>query len=192
MSGSGTLDPERGERLLAIARAAVEEAAGAGAGGATRAGEGWLGEERACFVTLELDGRLRGCIGSLLPCRPLIEDLRANARAAAVEDPRFPPLAREEASRVRIEVSLLSPLEEIEFADETELAAALRPGVDGACLEHDGRRGAFLPQVWESLPEPPAFVAQLKRKAGLPLDFWSSRIRAWRFTVEKWKETGTG
>lgn len=156
--------------------------------GTARPRTAWLERPAACFVTVQLEGRLRGCIGSLEPRRPLIEDLRSNARAAALGDPRFPPLAADELPRTTIEVSLLGPLEEISLRGEEELAAALRPHVDGLVLAWGERRGTFLPQVWENLPDPVRFVRQLKRKAGLTEDFWSDELRAWRFGVEKWSE----
>jgi hypothetical protein len=85
-------------------------------------------------------------------------------------------------------VSLLSPTVPIEFAGEDELVARLRPQVDGVVLEFDEKRSTFLPQVWEVLPDPRQFLAQLKRKAGLPTDFWSNRLRVSRYTVRKWAE----
>jgi AmmeMemoRadiSam system protein A len=111
-----------------------------------------------------------------------------NASAAAFRDPRFPPLTPEELVHTRIEVSLLSPLEPIGFVDERDALARLCPGTDGVVLECGGRRGTFLPQVWNSLPEPAAFLAELKRKAGLPADFWDSSLRLYRYRVEKWSE----
>jgi len=150
--------------------------------------EEWLLRKGASFVTLRRRGELRGCIGCLEPRRPLIDDVRDNARAAAVEDRRFEPVGEAELDEISVEVSLLSPLEEIEFADEAELLAVLRPAVDGVVLECDGRRATFLPQVWESLPEPSSFLDQLKLKAGLSREFWSSRLRIWRYSVEKFED----
>ena len=130
--------------------------------------EPWLKPRaRDASCTLTQDGRLRGCIGSLEAQRPLGEDVRHNARAAALSDPRFPPLTRAEVAGTRIEVSLLSTPKPLAFADHADLIAQLRPGEDGLILECGGARGTFLPQVWESLPDPEQFVAELKRKAGL-------------------------
>lgn len=147
-----------------------------------------LAQRGATFVTLTRDGELRGCIGSLEAWRTLDEDVRANALAAAFHDPRFPPLARAELPLMRIEVSLLAPAEPIDFADEDDAAARLRPGIDGVILENHGRRGTFLPQVWESLPEPRGFLRHLKQKAGLPADYWGPDVRLYRYEVQKWKE----
>jgi len=75
------------------------------------------------------------------------------------------------------------------FSDEAAALARLRPRVDGVILSYGGRRATFLPQVWDALPDPERFMAQLKMKAGLPPDFWDERIRLARYEVRKWKET---
>lgn len=150
--------------------------------------EGWLAEPGAVFVTLTREGELRGCIGSLEAHRPLLDDLRANARAAAFGDPRFPPLDVEELDGTQVEVSILSRPEPMSFRNEADLLARLRPGIDGVILEYGWHRATFLPQVWEQLPEPRQFIAQLKRKAGLAADFWAEDIRVSRYSVEKFKE----
>ncbi len=142
----------------------------------------------ATFVTLTQDGDLRGCIGSLEATRPLDRDVRANARAAAFADPRFLPLRENEFARTRVEVSLLSPAVPMQFTDEEDALGQLRPGVDGVIFEYGPRRSTVLPQVWESLPEPHDFLGQLKRKAGLPADFWSPDVHLSRYVVDKWKE----
>jgi AmmeMemoRadiSam system protein A len=150
----------------------------------------WLEHPGASFVTLTKGGDLRGCIGSLEAHRPLAEDVRANAVAAAFRDPRFMPLSREEFGDIRVEVSLLSPTEPLAAGSEAEALAALRPGVDGVVFEYAHHRSTFLPQVWEQLPQPAEFLAHLKRKAGLPQDFWAADVRLSRYTVSKWKEQG--
>lgn len=139
---------------------------------------------RATFVTVMLDGRLRGCIGTLEPHLSLIEDVVQNACKAALSDPRFPPVTMAEAGRLEIGVSILSHPRPIAFEGEAGLLAALRPGVDGVVLSAGERRGLFLPQVWENLPEPADFVGHLKEKTGLARDRWSPDIHAKRFTVE--------
>jgi AmmeMemoRadiSam system protein A len=142
----------------------------------------------ATFVTLTQDGRLRGCIGSLEAHRPLDLDVRENARAAAFRDPRFPPLGEAELAATRVEVSLLTPAVPMQFSDEADALRQLQPDVDGVILEYGYHRSTFLPQVWEGLPEPREFLAQLKRKAGLAADFWSDELRLSRYVVDKWKE----
>jgi AmmeMemoRadiSam system protein A len=188
-------NPEHGRILLAIARRSIAEALGQ----ATTAPppppkEPWLARPGATFITLTEDGELRGCIGSLEAHRPLAQDVWENARAAAFKDPRFPPLAREELPRIAVEVSVLGPAVPLPVRSEAEALARLRPGRDGVVLEYPGeagRRGAsatFLPQVWEQLPDPASFLAQLKRKAGLPPGFWSPEIRLSTYEVMKWEE----
>lgn len=172
--------------LLVVARDAIAERLGVPATG-YRPAE-WLLAPGASFVTLTREGALRGCIGSLEAYRPLLDDVRANAVAAALRDPRFPPLSAAELPHTRIEVSLLSVPEEMDIASEADALAALRPGIDGVILRYGQARGTFLPQVWESLPRPADFLAQLRRKAGLPADFWDDGIRLARYTVHKWKE----
>ena len=182
-STSGASAAERGARLLAIAREAIERGPGADAVAAFDAP--WLARPAATFVTLKLDGELRGCIGSLEPRRALAEDVAKNARAAAYRDPRFAPVDRRERERLEVEVSVLCAPEAIAADTEAEAIAALRPGIDGVVLEFLELRSTFLPQVWESLPEPGDFLGELKRKAGLPRGFWDPRIRLSRYTVEK-------
>lgn len=177
----------QGQALLRLARAAI--ASQLGRESAQESGGDWLKERGATFVTLTREGRLRGCIGSLEAYRPLADDVRANARAAAFQDPRFPPLSAQELDGTRMEVSLLSPLHPLTFSNEEDAIAQLRPGVDGVVLECSLHRGTFLPQVWEQLPDPRQFMAHLKMKAGLPPDFWSSDLKLYRYTVAKWKET---
>ena len=144
-----------------------------------------LAAHRATFVTLEQEGRLRGCIGSVIAHRPLAEDVAINAHKAAFGDPRFPRLTEPELARCRLSVSILSTPRPIAFTDEAGLAAALQPDRDGVILQDQGKRGLFLPQVWSGLPDPAQFVRHLKSKAGLPRDHWSPTLRAWRFGVEK-------
>lgn len=145
---------------------------------------GRLAAPGASFVTLRGgDGALRGCIGSLEPCRPLAEDVAANTRAAARDDLRFDPVGVDELARLTFEISLLSALSPLAVATRRELVAALRPGVDGLLLDDGDRRATFLPGVWEQLPEPELFVAQLELKAGLPPGAFPRTLRAWRYAV---------
>jgi AmmeMemoRadiSam system protein A len=175
-----------GSALLIRARNAI--AAELGAPTAPEPDDPALAQPGATFVTLTQEGHLRGCIGSLEAHRPLGDDVRANARAAAFGDPRFSPLRPSELQRTRIEVSLLTPAVHIYFRDEQDAVAQLRPGIDGLILEWDGKRGTFLPQVWENLNEPQLFLNLLKQKAGLPTDFWAPDVRLDRYEVRKWKE----
>lgn len=180
------IDP-LGLSLLTIARNAIEKRFALA--GRTVISHPELGTLGASFVTLTQKGELRGCIGSLEARRPLATDVAENAVAAAFHDPRFPPLRREELERTRVEVSLLEPSQALDFIDEADAIASLRPGLDGVILSHGDRRATFLPQVWEALPDPARFMAQLKLKAGLPSDFWDDEIALARYGVQKWKET---
>lgn len=143
-----------------------------------------LAERRASFVTLKIDAHLRGCIGTLQAIRPLIEDVEANAFAAAYRDPRFPPVAAEELAALRISIAVLSAPEPLTCDSEQELIIQLCPGIDGLIFEENNRRGTFLPAVWENLPQPRDFVRQLKRKAGLPPDYWSQNLKVYRYHTE--------
>lgn len=142
----------------------------------------------ATFVTLTQSGHLRGCIGTLEAYRPLDIDVRANARAAAFTDPRFSPLRPDELPGTRIEVSLLSEPQPLEFESEADVLKKLRPGIDGLILQWEHHRSTFLPQVWDNLQEPQLFLNLLKQKAGLALDFWTRDVRLFRYGVQKWKE----
>ena len=126
-----------------------------------------LAEKRAVFVTLNLDGRLRGCIGSLIPHRRLIDDIISNAKSAAFRDPRFPPLTQEEFKNIEMEISLLSIPYELEYKDIADLKAKIRVGIDGVILQHHNNQATFLPSVWEQLSTFEDFFTYLCEKAGL-------------------------
>jgi AmmeMemoRadiSam system protein A len=180
------MSQEKGRILLPIARAAIARALQLSHQADETAP--WLQEPGATFVTLTQEGELRGCIGSLQPHRPLVEDVKQNAVAAALHDPRFMPLSRSEFDITEIEISLLSPTQQMSFRDEIDALTQLRPQVDGVVLQYHSYRSTFLPQVWEQLPHPQQFLAQLKRKAGLPEDFWHEEIQLSRYSVTKWRE----
>lgn len=181
---------EQGTTLLRLARSAIEDALGLASIEVRQ--ESWMEEPGSAFVTLRIEGNLRGCIGSVEGRRSLWEEVRRNAVAAALRDDRFRPLRPSEVGEVEIEVSLCSPLTEIEFETEAEALAQLRPRVDGIVLEAGAARGAFLPQVWDKVPDRARFMTELKRKAGLPPRFWSADLRLYRYTVESWGELQLG
>ncbi len=131
----------------------------------------------ACFVTLTINGVLRGCIGSLEAVQPLAEDVAENAYAAAFRDPRFNPLSKVEWASCELEISVLTPPEDFPVESEDDLVKRLIPGEHGVVLRWKNRRATYLPSVWEMLPEPVRFVRELKRKAGLPEDFWDSEMK---------------
>ena len=179
-------DRDLGAALIATARGAIDAAFGRPE--ARVRPHAALDRPGATFVTLTQDGELRGCIGSLEAHRLLAIDVRRNALAAAFNDPRFAPLAAGELDVTTVEVSLLSPASRFAVADEEDLLARLEPGVDGIVLELGRRRATFLPQVWESLPDPRDFIGALKRKAGMPANFWSPEMRVSRYTVARWHQ----
>lgn len=142
----------------------------------------------AAFVTLTQAGRLRGCIGSLKAHRPLIRDVGENAISAGHADPRFPAVTASDLGALRMKIAVLGPPAPMIFETEADILAQLRPGEDGLILSDLGRRGTFLPMVWESLPEPAEFWRQLKRKAGLPADHWSETLAVHRYRAESFAE----
>jgi AmmeMemoRadiSam system protein A len=179
-------DAELGVALLIRARNAIAEALESPT--APEPDHPALHRPGATFVTLMEDDQLRGCIGTLEPHRNLDADVRANACAAAFRDPRFMPVRAGELRDLRVEVSLLSAPEDLPCLDEDDALLKMRPGIDGIVFEYQNFRSTFLPQVWENLPDPRSFLAQLKRKAGLPADFWAPGVRLQRYEVRKWKE----
>jgi len=146
-----------------------------------------LAQQRATFVTLTLDGRLRGCIGSLVAHRSLLDDLIHNAKSAAFEDPRFYPLSPEEFKKVVIEISLLSPPEALLYDSIEDLKSKVSVGEDGIILQKEGKKATFLPQVWEQLPTFELFFSHLCQKAGLSENCLESHPDIWRYRVEKIK-----
>lgn len=147
-----------------------------------------LTAQRAVFVTLRIQGALRGCIGHLEATRSLVLDVAENAFAAAFRDPRFGPLTHPELPRLVIEVSVLTPAQALVFTSEEALLGMIEPGLDGLIFEDGAARGTFLPTVWEDLPDPRDFLRRLKQKAGLPPDHWSDRVRIRRYRTESFSE----
>ena len=186
---------EQGDRirLLELARASV-------AGGLGRqmpdhppdaaSGSASLREPRATFATLELEGELRGCCGTIEARRPLLHDVWYNAWASAYADPRFPAVSAVELARLTFTISVLSPLEPVPARSEAELIAALAPGTHGLVLTCGAARATFLPAVWQTLPNPREFLGQLRRKAGLPASIPWSAISARRYRTETFSSDG--
>ena len=140
----------------------------------------------ASFVTLTKFGQLRGCIGSLEARRPLALDVRENAIGAALHDPRFPPVNATELNQLDVEISVLSVPEPLPYDGPEDLITKLRPGVDGVVIEQDWHRATFLPQVWETLPDPVEFLQQLCRKAALSPDAYTRPgLDVYTYQVEK-------
>ena len=153
-----------------------------------------LTQRGCCFVTLHLNGQLRGCIGSLEAYQPLVKDVGEHAHAAAFRDPRFLPLGADELPDTKISVSILSQPDPIQFQSEEDLLRALNPGVDGLILEEKNSSGyllhkaTYLPSVWEQLPSPKEFVQSLKQKAGLSPDYWSDQLSFLRYRTQSFSE----
>lgn len=177
--------------LLGLARRTLE----AGVNGQPRlkpdlaALGGHLAEPGASFVTLTIGGELRGCIGALEPYQPLAEDVCEHALAAALEDPRFPPVQPSELPRINIEVSRLTQPVPLEYHNPEELLGRLRPQVDGVILRDGFRRATFLPQVWEKIPDPADFLDNLCYKMGADPQLWRrKRLEALIYQVEDFHE----
>lgn len=140
--------------------------------------------QRATFVTLQIETRLRGCMGVLAPSRPLIVDVAENAFAAAFRDPRFHKLTRTDAGRIDTHISVLSPPEPVYCLSESDLLRQVRPEIDGLILQYGHVQGTLLPSVWEDVSSAASFVRHLKLKAGLPEDLWAPQFRLFRYTTE--------
>jgi uncharacterized protein len=177
------LTPQEGRVLAGVAARAVAAKLRGVAMDGRPPTEARLRALGASFVTLEAGGRLRGCIGSLYPARPLYLDVVRNARRAA-EDPRLPPVTAAEWPRLDISVSVLTRPRPLAAAGPAELAAVLRPGMDGLILQDGRHRATFLPKVWHKLPDPADFVQALLDKGGWPARGWPAGIRAARYTSD--------
>lgn len=142
-------------------------------------------EPGACFVTLRLDGELRGCTGTFDASQPIVANVASSAYRTAFRDPRFSPVTRDELERLDVEISLLGPPRSLPAVSRADLLTRLTPGADGLIVSEGVRRATFLPAVWESLPEPSDFVDALFRKAGLPMRHWSPDLRFQRYSATK-------
>ena len=185
------LTNEERKTLLSLARAALE----AGVRGAPASAVELdamsppLRLPGASFVTLTIQGELRGCIGALEAYQPLANDVCEHAVAAALDDPRFPPVRPEELASIEIEISHLTPPRPLEYRDPPDLLERLRPGIDGVTLRDGGLRATFLPQVWDKLPDKAEFLDQLCAKMGASPDTWRTRhLQVQTYQVEEFHE----
>jgi len=138
---------------------------------------GVFSERRGVFVTINLatasPERLRGCIGFPYPIKPLGQAIQEATVAAASEDPRFPPVSDSELGSVVLEVSILTPPQDIHVSNPRELPSKVRIGTDGLIVSRFGFSGLLLPQVaTEYSLDPTEFLSQTCLKAGLPPDSW--------------------
>jgi AmmeMemoRadiSam system protein A len=148
-----------------------------------------LREQGASFVTLTIQDQLRGCIGALEAHQPLADDVREHAAAAAFEDPRFPPLGKDELSRIQIEVSRLTRPSPLDYEDSGDLLSKLRPHIHGVILTDGARRATFLPQVWEKIPNPSEFMDNLCHKMGIGHQHWrNNHLDVFTYQVEEFHE----
>lgn len=147
-----------------------------------------LKEEGATFVTLHKNGALRGCIGSIIAHRTLLDDLISNTLSAALHDPRFSPLQKEELVSIDLEVSVLTPPQELSYTNYEDLCSQIVPYKDGLILQHGVYQGTFLPQVWEQLPSVKEFLEHLSYKAGTVPDIYAQHPKIYRYRVEAAEE----
>lgn len=131
-----------------------------------------LRQPGATFVTLRKNGLLRGCIGALEATLPIAEDVCEHAAAAALNDPRFPPVSLDEIPHLEIEISCLTELQQVTYTDGEDLLSQIKPGVDGVVIRAGIRQATFLPQVWEVVSDPPEFMSRLCEKMGAPAELW--------------------
>ncbi len=143
-----------------------------------------LYQNGASFVTLEIGGELRGCIGSIIPHRALIEDISHNAFASAFSDTRFVPLEKSEFDSLDIAISLLSIPTQMNFVDEEDLLRQIEKDLDGIIIKDGSYQAVYLPSVWEQLPDKKLFLNSLKQKAGLSSSYFSKSFEAYRFRSE--------
>ena len=127
----------------------------------------WLLEKGAVFVTINEFQQLRGCIGSIIAHQSLIDDIIHNAKAAALNDPRFKPVAPSELDNLEVEVSILTPPKPLFYSDIKDLKRKIRVGVDGVILHYNGYQATYLPSVWEQIKDFDLFFSSLCQKAGL-------------------------
>ncbi|MEZ5525676.1 MAG: AmmeMemoRadiSam system protein A [Pseudomonadales bacterium] len=183
------LEGEHKTSLLALAEASIAHGAALGASFPVDLDQldPVLHKSAASFVTLYCKERLAGCIGTLSATQSLAENVARNAFLAAFSDQRFEPLALSQLESLGIEISVLSQLNPIVTDSEEMLFQQIRPGEHGLVLEYGSQRATFLPKVWSQLPEPEIFLAHLKQKAGLPVEFWSSELRFSLYSADSFR-----
>jgi uncharacterized protein len=172
--------------LYSVARNAIAQELGMDVERVSRPDDVILDEKRGVFVTLELEGKLRGCIGNIMPVYPLEEAVQRNAANAAFDDPRFEPLNVGEFSDLGIEISVLTVPEKLEYSDVDDLLSKLEVGVDGVVLERGSHSATYLPQVWDEVKDKETFLSSLCMKAGMPPEEWKKgEIEVSTYKVEK-------
>ena len=146
-------------------------------------------EKRGIFVTLTIEGALRGCIGNIIPQESLIKGIKANAINAAFHDPRFRPLSRKEWEQIKIEISILTDPKPLSYSDSQDLLDKLTPDQDGVIIKKGYHQATFLPQVWGQLPDKKEFLTHLCLKAGLDGDQWEKdKLEFLTYQVQAFEE----
>jgi AmmeMemoRadiSam system protein A len=140
-------------------------------------------EKRGCFVTIKIEGNLRGCIGNFTSDRPLYQLVREMALSAALKDPRFKPMAKEELNNFTLEISVLTPLRKISAIDEIVV------GEHGLYIVKNFSRGVLLPQVateygWDR----ETFLNHTSMKAGMEADAWKNGADIYIFSADVFNE----
>ena len=176
---SGEISKEQGQKLLALARHTIAEHIAklsklTPEDIALLCHDPDLQQKRGTFVTLNKDGQLRGCIGSLADFETIFEGIQRNAINAAFHDSRFTPVQLSEMDKIVVEVSILTQPQVLTYEDAADLVANLRPGIDGVIIRKDQQSATFLPQVWEQLPRPEDFLGHLCHKAMMSSEAWRS------------------
>jgi AmmeMemoRadiSam system protein A len=185
------LTEEEGRCLLSVARQTIHQRLFSSEDRdlADSQGSSKFSEKRGTFVTLTVDGCLRGCIGHIIPQESLFEGIRINAINAAFQDPRFRPLSRKEWERVKIEISILTAPKALTYSDAEDLLGKLRPGIHGVIIKKGFNQATFLPQVWEQLPDKKEFLTHLCMKAGLERDAWKKeKLEVSTYQVQAFEE----
>ena len=192
MTDKNRLTEKEGQYLLGIARETIEQALSGKEKAQEMAADlpPIFSEPRGTFVTLTIKGRLRGCIGHIVPHEALMEGIRTNAMNAAFKDPRFRPLDKDDWKRVRIEISILTHPKPLAYTGANDLLKKLRPGIDGVIIKKGYHQSTFLPQVWDQLPQKEAFLNHLCLKAGLDGDEWKrGRLEVSTYQVQAFEES---
>lgn len=191
MTETDKLTEEEGRYLITVARKTIEnrlfnqEDHAQSVGGLSPK----YSEKRGTFVTLTIQGNLRGCIGHIIPQESLLEGVRINAINAAFRDPRFRPLSTKEWEKVKVEVSILTDPKPLQYSDADDLLNKLRPGIDGVIIKQGFSQATFLPQVWEQLPDKKEFLTHLCMKAGLEASEWKrGKLEVSTYQVQAFEE----
>jgi len=191
MSGTDQLTEEEGRYLLSFARKTIEQKIfNLGAQLELESFDSnTFSEKRGTFVTLTIDGGLRGCIGNIVPQESLLDGVKANAINAAFRDPRFEPLSEKEWEKVKIEISILTDPKPLDYSNRRDLLEKMKPGSDGVILKKGYNKATFLPQVWEQLPEKKEFLTHLCLKAGLDGNEWEKgKLEVSTYQVQAFEE----